>query len=96
MSGATGTYTGDWKDGKPNGKGTFVFDKKFSDMGYPARYTGDWSDGNKHGQGTATWSDGTVYTGAFRNNRKHGNGKMTNPDGSVYWDGNWVDDAPSN
>ena len=94
MSGAAGTYTGDWKNGMPNGKGTIIFDKEYSDMGYPEKYTGDWVNGAKHGQGTATWSNGITYTGSFKNNKKDGKGKMVNPDGSVYWDGNWENDAP--
>lgn len=93
MSGASGSYTGDWKDGKPNGQGTFIFDSRYSSMGYPSKYVGSWVNGNKHGYGVATWSDGSKYEGNFSNNKKSGWGKMTYSDGTV-WEGNWSNDAP--
>ena len=93
MSGASGSYTGDWKDGKPNGQGTLIFDSEYSSMGYPSKYVGSWVNGNKHGYGVATWSNGDKYEGNFSNNKKSGWGKMTYSDGTV-WEGNWSNDAP--
>jgi Leucine-rich repeat (LRR) protein len=95
MSGASGTYSGEWKDGMPNGRGTLIFDSQYSAMGYPVKYTGDWVNGAKHGQGTATWRSGNSYTGSFKNNKKDGQGIMTNSDGSVYHDGDWKNDSPA-
>jgi hypothetical protein len=94
MSGASGLYTGEWKDGLPHGTGTFIFDSQYSDMGYPVRYTGEWVDGAKHGQGTAYWSDGSIYVGEFRRNKKHGTGIMTDGNGNVSHDGKWANDRP--
>lgn len=86
---ATGNYTGDWKDGKPNGNGTFVCDN------YTA--TGEWLDGNLNGQGQVTYASGTVHKGNFVNNKLNGanchkeytreNGTKTTEDGT-YNNGN--------
>ena len=44
-------YEGEWKNGNPNGKGTFTYPKL-------GKYVGELKDGFPHGQGTFTWSNG--------------------------------------
>jgi serine/threonine protein kinase len=39
------TYTGEWKDGKPNGMGTGVWE-------YGSRYVGEWKDGYPYNKGS--------------------------------------------
>ena len=46
-----GTYEGEWKDGQPNGQGTWTAPRG-------SNYVGEWKDGNRHGQGTLTFSLG--------------------------------------
>jgi len=84
MSGATGIYTGDWKNDKPNGTGTLIFDKKFSDMGYPVKYVGEWLDGDKHGQGTATWKDGGIMSAHSLKTKNRVMAQCTIPQGKSF------------
>ena len=63
-------YQGEFKDGKANGKGTFVG----SDG---TMYVGEWKDDLYDGQGVERWNKNTiVYTGAFVNGLKTGKGKF--------------------
>ncbi len=53
------TYSGDWKDGKPNGNGTGIWETG-------KKYTGEWKDGYPHNQGTwsgasGSWSESGIY-----------------------------------
>lgn len=41
-----GIYTGEWKDGVPNGYGKFTYSEDVI-------YEGEWKDGKLHGQGTS-------------------------------------------
>lgn len=68
-----GFYTGEWKDGKPNGYGTLVYDNdtKYTitmsngDI-YPAtQYIGNWSEGKKYGTGIFTFANGIQYDGVW-------------------------------
>ena len=63
-----GTYTGDCKNGKANGKGKAT--------GIDT-YEGDFKSGLPDGQGTYTWSNGNRYTGKFTKGLKEGKGLMT-------------------
>ncbi len=45
------TYEGEWKDGKPDGKGVEVF----PGIG---KYEGYFLNGKKHGKGEMKWDDG--------------------------------------
>jgi hypothetical protein len=57
-----GTYYGTWKNGLPNGYGTYNWlDGK--------KYEGYWKDGTFNGKGTYTFSDGTSRTGIWENNK---------------------------
>ena len=51
------SYEGEWKDGKPHGKGT---ETKSSWV-----YVGEWKDGMKNGQGTLTFTDGEKFDGEW-------------------------------
>ena len=53
------TYTGAWKYGKPNGKGTMT-DADGS------TYTGEFKDGKRNGQGIITDADGSSYSGQWK------------------------------
>ena len=50
-------YQGEWKDGKPHGKGTYTF-KSGDSLRNGSTYQGDWENGFRNGYGTYTWSDG--------------------------------------
>ena len=46
-------YTGEIKDGKRHGEGTFTFE-------HGNTYVGQWKDDKKHGLGKATFASGQV------------------------------------
>ena len=89
-------YTGQWKSGKRNGNGTFIFPSNDLFIGkwvadkrcghgtltsaLLSDYEGIWEDDKPHGAGTMTNKDGTVYTGDFNAGRKQGVGKLTGPE----------------
>ena len=58
-----GNYVGELKDGKPHGKGTYIWKNG-------TKYEGEWKDGELHGQGTLTWSSGEKYVGEFKNDKE--------------------------
>jgi len=62
-----GSYTGDCKKGKANGKGKAT--------GIDS-YEGDFITGLPHGKGSYTWKNGDVYTGEFNKGMRDGEGKM--------------------
>lgn len=82
----SGTYTGTWEHGMPNGLGTFTTDGLV--------YYGEWIDGKANGQGKFTWQNGSVYEGEFKDNRYNGQGTYTWADGTVY-EGEWENDQLS-
>jgi hypothetical protein len=60
-------YVGEFKDGKPNGHGTYTWSKRNK---YVNKYVGEFKDGLKHGQGTLTFRDGRAkQEGIFKNNK---------------------------
>ena len=61
------TYEGEWKNGNPNGQGTFT-DPKLG------KYVGEHKDGLPHGQGTFTWSNGRKYVGEYKDGKPNGLG----------------------
>ena len=75
-------YTGEFKGGRPHGKGTITWANGQT-------YTGDFFQGQMTGYGTLKLTDGSAYTGNFYNGKPHGQGTMNYSDGSVYT-GNWV------
>ncbi|MFT5760159.1 MAG: hypothetical protein ACI9LM_004943 [Alteromonadaceae bacterium] len=76
-----GSYTGEWRDGKRNGKGVFTW----SDG---SKYTGEWRDSERDGEGFLTWANGNKYTGEWRSRKRDGYGVYTWADGSKYT-GEW-------
>ena len=58
-AGNGGTYDGEWKAGKPHGRGTFV---------YPdgATYEGEYVKGQMQGPGTFYYPSGEVDVGLFK------------------------------
>ena len=102
-----GKYTGSLKNGKRDGKGTYIgsdgtkYTGQYKDgllngIGtsyYDGEmiYTGQWKDDKYHGKGTYIDSDGSKYTGQFKDDVKHGYGTMIWPDGSKYT-GQWKED----
>jgi len=82
-----GKFEGTMQQGKPNGKGTYLFG--FSSKFAGDRYEGDWVDGKKTGKGVYTWARGTRYEGAFLNDMMHGYGTYYASNGSVLYKGRW-------
>jgi len=63
-------YTGDVKNGKPDGQGTETFPDG-------SKYIGEWIGGKPTGQGTQTYYDGDKYVGLFKDGKYHGQGTYT-------------------
>ena len=85
-------YVGEFKDGKPNGKGIGTWGERSK---FPGRYyDGDWKDGLMHGHGTKFWGKAEVeytnnkYVGEWKNDKMDGFGKYEWADGS-YYEGPW-------
>jgi hypothetical protein len=56
-------YEGEWKDGKPNGKGSYYWKDG-------RKYVGDFRNGQSHGNGALYAADGTVtYEGEWINDK---------------------------
>ena len=66
-------YVGEFKDGKPNGKGKIYLPNN-------NYYDGEWSDGKPQGYGIRVL-DELRYEGFFVNGEPHGNGKLFGPNG---------------
>jgi hypothetical protein len=54
-------YFGEWKDNKPNGKGTYTYHYN------GGTYVGRFKDGKRHGQGTHLYYVGEKYVGEWKN-----------------------------
>lgn len=78
-------YSGEWLDGRFNGRGTYHFSNG-------DEYTGDWREGQRHGTGDYLLKSGCRYVGDWRENKRHGKGVFTWPDGSSY-NGDWEEDS---
>ena len=75
-------YTGEFKDGKKHGKGTFNFLANNSFKG--DKYVGEFKDDRRNGQGTYTHSFGNGYVGEFKDNNFSGQGTYIYADGGKY------------
>ncbi len=69
---SNGTYTGEVKNGVPDGYGVFIYKRTDSAMGglqsgSSRRYEGYWKDGKMHGEGTFTYPDGHTKRGIWVN-----------------------------
>jgi len=70
------TYTGQLKDGKPNGRGTCTWTNGNI-------YSGQWIDNKMEGQGKLTTLNGVRYEGEFKNNGFNGYGTLYKSDGTI-------------
>ncbi|PRP84639.1 hypothetical protein PROFUN_07889 [Planoprotostelium fungivorum] len=99
-----GTYRGEWKDNKKEGKGIHVWPDQ-------SRYEGEWKTDKRNGFGVYYWADGrrfagdhrndkrsrgifywpegSIYDGEYLDSHRHGRGKFTWPDGDSY-EGGWM------
>jgi clan AA aspartic protease (TIGR02281 family) len=93
-------YVGEYRNGKPNGRGTFTWPDgrkyvgKFTDGKFNGRgtytlpegekYVGEFRDDLGNGHGTSTWPSGAKYVGEFRDGKYNGRGTFTWPDGRKY------------
>ena len=57
-----GEYEGEWKNGKPHGKGTY----KLPDG---SKYSGEWNFGVLHGRGMSIEPNGVMDVGQFKNGK---------------------------
>ena len=76
-------YNGEWKDNKPQGEGTYYFNKNGS-----VYYKGSFFKGRKEGEGKFIDEEkGVKYEGHWSSDKPHGEGLFTNKDLSVlaYW-----------
>ncbi len=80
-------YSGEFKDGKLNGKGIFYYTDG-------NKYIGDWKDQMRSGKGRMIYANGDKYFGEFNNNRIEGYGTMNYANGNQY-EGNWRNDRPA-
>jgi hypothetical protein len=53
-------YTGEWRNGKKEGYGTFIWAKN------GARYEGEWVNNIQHGKGTYIKANGDIHKGEWR------------------------------
>ena len=73
-------YVGEYKDGKFNGRGKFVWHQGMV-------YEGEFMDGMRHGNGIWRESnspDATTYEGEYYHDKKHGEGVYKWRSGSYY------------
>ena len=75
-------YSGEWKNDKYHGQGTYTWGKDSENPG--DTYIGEFKDGKRHGQGTYTHADGDKYVGNYKDDKKHGQGTYTYVSGSKY------------
>ena len=71
-------YIGEWKNGKPDGKGTFYIDYHNNKLW---RYEGSWKNGEYSGRGVYVDFDKKTYIGEFKNSERHGKGTLIWPNG---------------
>jgi len=67
--GNSGKYKGTWKNGRPEGKGQFIYDN--SDI-----YVGGWKKGRKFGEGMMMLRNRERFQGIWKDN-SHADGKIT-------------------
>lgn len=73
------SYSGEWKDGKIEGRGVFLWVNG-------DRFEGEWKEDLQNGQGTFASADGSVYYGGWKNGLKDGDGvyRPARQHGEVY------------
>lgn len=60
----TGIYTGQVKNGLPDGNGEFTTKNDYGELW---TYTGEWKNGHMEGEGRTDWEDGTYEVGTYAN-----------------------------
>ena len=63
-------YTGEWKNGKPEGYGI----RKINNYSF---YTGEWKAGEQEGYGMINWASGNSYEGEWKAGEREGQGTFT-------------------
>ena len=76
-------YTGNRKNGKKDGAGTYRWVNGSS-------YDGQWKNDLKHGVGTWRAASGDTYRGAWVSNKMHGHGVWRSVTGGDCYDGMWA------
>ena len=79
------SYSGDYLNNLPNGKGKIYLNDK-------VLYTGDFIQGKFEGFGMYYNDNGDYYIGEWKNGMKNGNGKVFNKNHKLLYKGNWVND----
>lgn len=74
------TYTGEFADGKMQGKGLKTWPEELGG----GQFDGAFVEDMMVGKGVMTWPDGGVYTGDFLNDKMEGTGVKTWSDGRKY------------
>ena len=93
-------YVGEWKEGKRNGQGVYIYDKViYNPKGlYPELnavpgkyciYIGEWKDGKQNGHGIDSTYWGEVYKGEWKDGKKDGQGVLTGSGGKWSYSGEW-------
>ena len=72
-------YTGEIKDGKPNGMGVATYKS-----GNAIRYVGRFVNGMYNGKGTMFFNNGAFLTGEWRNGKLNGKGSFLSEAGVLY------------
>eukprot|EP01124_Arcella_intermedia_P011696 TRINITY_DN18120_c0_g1_i2.p1 TRINITY_DN18120_c0_g1~~TRINITY_DN18120_c0_g1_i2.p1 ORF type:complete len:324 (+),score=85.67 TRINITY_DN18120_c0_g1_i2:69-1040(+) len=70
-------FRGQWKGGKPNGKGEMTTSSG-------DKYVGEWKDGKKAGYGEMEYSNGDKYIGEWLNDNLNGTGTLILKNGTKY------------
>ena len=83
-------YVGEYRDGKPNGKG-----KLFYSGDKLSTYEGGFVNGKCQGQGTLIWKSGHIYEGAWIDDVRERSRKMYWSNGKKF-DGEWRNDKMLN
>jgi TonB family protein len=77
FSDASGNYTSEYRNGRPEGKVSIVFANG-------GTFNGRWKDGKFYGFGSAITNDGTKYEGEYKEGKFNGIGALSLPNGSRY------------
>jgi hypothetical protein len=72
-------YTGEVKNGKPDGYGVAMYL-----TGNPLRYAGSFVNGVYEGKGTLFFKDGAILTGTWKKGKLNGKGMNIHSDKSIY------------
>lgn len=79
-----GKYVGEYKNGKPDGRGILYYSAQWS----MKSYDGTWINGVREGHGTMIYKNGDKYVGNFKNGLFNGDGIYYFANGSLY-EGQW-------